>query len=313
MSLFKIGHYTDLKGGTGCTVIICPDGTKGSGYARGISPGTREYALLSPFRKMEEIHALLLTGGSAFGLDAAAGVMRYLAERSKGYKTPYGIIPIVPAAVIFDLPVKDTNAYPLAENAYNACRNAKADQKEQGTIGAGTGATVGKWAGIAHMMKSGIGIAKEKFGDVWAESLAVVNSVGDIVDEKGKIIAGAVQNGKFIAETTSHPHSWQVPKVDFGENTVLVAVMTNANLSKVSLYYLAERAHNGIVQAVKPAHTSFDGDMVFSMSIGAKTVDIDTITQMSIEATRRSIINAVIHASSLDNIPTIDMLPRKHP
>jgi L-aminopeptidase/D-esterase-like protein len=308
MSLFKIGHYTDLKGGTGCTVILCPDGTKGSAHARGISPGTREYALLSPFRKIEEIHALLLTGGSAFGLDAAAGVMRYLVERSKGYKTSYGIIPIVPAAVIFDLPVKDASAYPLPENAYIACKNAKVDHKEQGTIGAGTGATVGKWAGIAHMMKSGIGIEQVKFGDVWVESLAVVNSVGDIVDEKGKIIAGAVQNGKFIADTAFPSQPWQVPEMDFGENTVLIAIMTNANLSKVNLYYLAERAHNGIVRAVKPAHTSFDGDVVFSMSTGGKTIDIETITQMSIEATRRSIINAVIHASSLDNIPTINML-----
>lgn len=305
MTSFKIGHFTNLDSGTGCTAILCPDGNKASAHARGISPGTREYALLSPYRKMEGIHALLLTGGSAFGLDAAAGVMRFLSERGIGYDTPYKKIPIVPAAVIFDLPVIDSQIFPTPDDAYHACQKAKAGNKEQGTIGAGTGATVGKWAGIEYSMKGGIGLAELRDGDLIVETLSVVNPVGDVLEQKGQIIAGACQDGKFLAQK-DRTTPWVTPGFDLNDNTILGAVMTNAILSKQQLFYLAERCHNGIVRSVKPAHTSYDGDIIFTLSTPEIAAKIDLITEMAIEAMSQSIINGVMQATSLGGIPSVN-------
>jgi L-aminopeptidase/D-esterase-like protein len=304
MEKFKIGHFTDLARGTGCTVILCPEGTRASGCARGVSPGTREFALLSPFRKVEEVHAVFLTGGSAFGLDAAGGVMRYLAEQGRGYYTPLAKIPIVPAAVIFDLAVLDAGAFPTAENAYHACQQARSGVRQQGSLGAGTGATVGKWAGVEYMMKGGIGISDYQLNDLWVETLAVVNPVGDVLDATGKIIAGAQQQGVFIAQNDPTLR-WKTGDLKFGQNTILVTVMTNARLSKMQLYYLAERSHNGIVRAVIPAHTSYDGDLIFALSLPQVDVNIDQITEIATETTRRSIIQGVVEAQSLAGIPAV--------
>jgi L-aminopeptidase/D-esterase-like protein len=303
MKNFKIGHYTNLDKGTGCTVILCPDGTRASAYARGVSPGTREYALLSPNRKMESVNAVLLTGGSAFGLDASAGVMRYLSERGIGYYTPFRNIPIVPAAVIFDLPVIDSQIFPTADDAYYACQNAKEGNGEQGTVGAGTGATVGKWAGIEHIMKGGTGLAQLQDGELIVEVLSIINPVGDVVDKTGRIIAGACQDGKFLAEQKLK-RFWVTPTFDIEGNTILGAVMTNANLTKQQLYYLAERTHNGIVRSVKPAHTSYDGDIIFTVTTPEVNVKIDLITEMAIEAMSQSIVDGVTQATSLGGIPS---------
>jgi L-aminopeptidase/D-esterase-like protein len=289
---FKIGHYTNTEQGTGCTVILCPEGTKASAYARGVAPGTREYALLSPKRKVEDVHAILLTGGSAFGLDAAAGVMRFLAERGIGHPTPFRNIPIVPAAVIYDLYMVDSKSFPTPENAYDACKSARANNPEQGSVGAGTGATVGKWAGLEFAMKGGVGIAEIEFGDLKVEALMVLNSVGDVVDGGGSIVAGAQQNGKFLAEDDPAIR-WRPRQEMQGFNTVLGVVMTNGDLSKQQLHHLAERSHNGIVRSVVPAHTSFDGDVIFALGTGETPVEIDTVTEMAVEAVRRGIVNSV--------------------
>ncbi len=298
MSEFKIGHYTNLNGGTGCTVIVCPEGTKASACARGIAPGTREFALLSPFRKVEEIDGLLLTGGSAFGLDAAAGVMRYFAEQGRGHDTPFRKIPIVPAAVIYDLYMISSESFPVAEDAYGACRRAKSGNTAQGNVGVGTGATVGKWAGLEYAMKGGLGLARVEFNGIWVETLAVTNSVGDVIDGEGKILAGARKNGKFLA--ADDPKIRWLPREEIRDmNTVLAALMTNANLTKSQLYYLAERSHNGIVRTVLPAHTSFDGDVVFALSRGERPVQIDLITEMAMEATGQAIMSGVRAAESL--------------
>jgi L-aminopeptidase/D-esterase-like protein len=299
--LFKIGHYTDKKKGTGCSVIICPNGTKASAHARGVSPGTREYALLSPFRKVEEVNALFLTGGSAFGLDSAAGVMQFLDENNVGFKTRYRNIPIVPAAVIYDLPVIDSNVYPLPGNAYNACQKAIIANNVQGNIGAGTGATVGKWAGLEYMMKGGLGLASFNSNDLWIDALSVVNSVGDVIDNTGKIIAGARDENHYLADVRLD-YKMTKPDVLFGNSTVLIAIMTNANLTKLQLNYLAERAHNGIVKAIKPAHTSYDGDIVFTLGLNQVEVDIDYITEITIELVRQSVLNAILSAKSLGGI-----------
>jgi len=304
MGSYKIGHYSNKNKGTGCTVILCPEETRASAHARGISPGTREYALLSPYRKMEGINGLLLTGGSAFGLDAAAGIMRFLSERDIGYYTPYRKIPIVPAAVIFDLPVIDSQIFPTPDDAYTACQNARVGNREQGTVGAGTGATVGKWAGIEYIMKGGIGLAQLQDGDLKVEVLSVVNPVGDVVDQSGRIIAGARKDGKFLAQENLSK-SWITPAFDLERNTILGTVMTNAMLTKQQLFYLAERSHNGIVRSVVPAHTSYDGDIVFTLSTPEVDVKIDLITEMVIEAMSQSIVNGVTQATSLGGIPSI--------
>jgi L-aminopeptidase/D-esterase-like protein len=303
-SLFKVGHFSDLDKGTGCTVILCPPHTKASAHARGVAPGTREFALLSPYRKIKEVHAILLTGGSAFGLDAAAGVMRFLQERGMGYQTPYGNIPIVPAAVIFDLPVIDAGVYPVPDNAYQACKSATTRFTAQGTVGAGTGATVGKWAGLAHLMKGGIGVSEITDGNLKIRSLSVVNPVGDVVDESGKTIAGAVMNGKFLVGDADS-RRWNRADIKLGDNTILTVVMTNVRLEKVQLFYLAERSHNGIVKSVTPAHTSFDGDIVFSLTTDEVEADLDNLCELAIESVRRSILNAVLHAAPLGGIPAL--------
>lgn len=307
MESFKVGHYSDIKGGTGCTVILCPSGTKASAYARGVSPGTREFALLSPFRKVEYINAVFLSGGSAFGLDATAGVMRYLAELDIGYPTTLRPIPIVPSAVIYDLPMIDATAFPRPEDAYKACMNAVILSPQGGNVGAGTGATVGKWAGIEYMMKGGVGYAKLDFDEISVTSLAVVNSVGDIINSNGKIISGAQDGKRFLARNKSHFYQHPL-KVGLGENTVLIAIMLNVNVSKLELYYLAERAHNGIVKSVNPAHTTYDGDIIFTLTNGNLKADIDLLTEMAIETTRKSILNSVQEAEELGGVPAIKNL-----
>jgi L-aminopeptidase/D-esterase-like protein len=301
VSSFKIGHYTDLNRGTGCTVILCPEDTRASGYARGVSPGTREFALLSPFRKVEQINALFLTGGSAFGLDAAAGIMRYLSEKNIGYHTVLRPIPIVPAAVIYDLPVLDVKAFPGSDDAYSACNHASEFPTDQGNIGAGTGATIGKWAGVEYMMKGGLGYSIIQYDMIKVMAVSVVNAVGDVIDSNGKILAGAYSEDRFLAE--QNPKSrWRTRNPGLGENTVLVALIFNCQLSKLELYYLSERAHNGIVRTIAPAHTRYDGDIVFSMSKGPVIVDLDLLTEIAVEATQQSIITAVKEAEQLGGI-----------
>ncbi len=304
MENFRFGHFTNIEKGTGCTVILCPPGTTASAHARGISPGTREFALLSPTRKMQTVNAVLLTGGSAFGLDAAAGVMQYLAEHGEGYETHFRKIPIVPAAVIYDLYLVDPNGYPTAADAYQACQSARSSFPEQGTVGAGTGATVGKWAGLEYAMKGGVGFSQIALKNTRVEALAVVNSVGDVVGPDNTIVAGAHRNGRFLAQGNPEIR-WNPPEVGFGENTVLAVLMTNARMDKLQVHYLAERAHNGIVKSVVPAHTSYDGDVVFALAQGKEDFEIDSIIQMAIEALRQAIVNAVMHAASLGGTPAL--------
>ena len=188
---FRIGHWTDTSALTGCTAVLCPPKTIGSCDVRGSSPGSRELALLAPDKTMQEVHAVLLTGGSAFGLAAADGVVRFLEEGNIGYQTPWIKVPIVPAAVIFDLNIGSKDVRPTADSGYAACAVAKREIAQQGNIGAGTGATIGKWAGVETRMKGGTGFASVAQGDLHVAAIAVVNSVGDVVNDDGTILAGA--------------------------------------------------------------------------------------------------------------------------
>lgn len=308
---FKIGHYTDTENITGCSVILCPPNTIASCYISGSAPGSREIALLDPIRKIIMVHGLLLTGGSAFGLSAASGVVQYLEEKEIGYETHFGIVPIVPAAVIYDLNSGNPKIRPTAENAYEACQKAKSDFSQMGSIGAGTGATVGKWSGIPMAMKGGLGIATIDYQDLFVTTITVVNSVGDVVDETGKILAGALnEEGNFVAEGDLTIR-WKRPKIGFSENTVLTAILTNANLSKVEANTIARRAQNGLARAVIPASTSYDGDVIFTLACGQKIYDPDIVSEMASESVRRSIIAGVENAKSLGHYPSVKSLKEK--
>ena len=301
---FKIGHYTDEKNITGCTVILCPEDTTASCHIFGSAPGSRETALLAPQRKVNGIQALLLTGGSAFGLDAAAGVVKYLEEKNLGYPTAYGNIPLVSAAVIFDRNIGNPQSRPIAENAYQACLEAKSDFGKMGSIGAGTGATVGKWAGLEKAMKGGIGISSVKRGNIHITAISVINAVGDIIDNHGEIVAGAHDSkGNFLAATGADQR-WEAPQTGLNENTVLSAVLCNAKLSKLEVYTLACRAQNGFARAIIPASTSYDGDVIFALASGSEKGSTDMIYEMAAEAVRESIVTGVQSAQSLGGIPS---------
>ncbi|NOX88147.1 MAG: P1 family peptidase [Calditrichaeota bacterium] len=289
----KIGHYTDLEAATGCTVILPPEGNVCSACAFGASPGTRELALLQPDKKVREIHAIVLTGGSAFGLNCAHGVMEELARQGKGYQTRYGVVPIVPASVIFDKNIGDSDAFPTAEQAKKAFHNARFNNDQTGNIGVGTGASVGKWAGIEHAMKSGVGIGRIKYLSADLTVFTAVNAVGDIVDKKGEIIAGAVDsNGNFLAET-DFKKRWQTPKTGMNQNTILSVVITNVKLTKTQAFYLAQRVHLAIAKRVEPSHTSSDGDVAFVLSIPEIDFSVDLTASLLIEAVGESIESGV--------------------
>ena len=305
---FKIGHYTDEENATGCTVILCPESNIASCYVAGSAPGSRELALMSPERKIQSINAILLTGGSAFGLNAAAGVMTYLEEKNIGYDTSFAKIPLIPTAVIYDLNIGNAKIRPVAENAIIACNNARYDNLLQGSIGAGTGATVGKWYGLEHCMKGGIGIAHHEKDVARISALCVVNAVGDIIDEKGNIIAGAIRkSGDFLAGKDSTTR-WNLPKVGMSENTVLCAILTNVRMNKVQAYNMAKRGQNGLARAVCPANTSFDGDVIFTVSSNEVDFDLEYLYEAGADVVRRAIISSVKFAHSIAGIPACSEL-----
>jgi len=299
-NIFKIGHYSDMDNVTGCTVILCPDKTVASCYINGSAPGSREIALLAPERKIQHIHALFLTGGSAFGIGATEGVVRYLEERGIGYETPFAKVPLVPAAVIYDLYLGNPKGRPSADNAYEACNNAQSSFKKQGSIGAGTGATVGKWAGLEHSMKGGLGVAEERLGDLWVRTVVIVNSVGDIVDNNGQIIAGAIEDNREFIAKSGNQSRLVLRESGFGQNTVLSVVLTNAQLSKIEAYVLAKRAAAGLARSIYPVSTSYDGDIVFVLSNGDTNKEIDLIAELSIETVRQGVISGVYNATRVE-------------
>jgi L-aminopeptidase/D-esterase-like protein len=259
----RVGHWTDAVGRTGCTVVLFePPGALTSGQVLGSAPGSRETALLAPEKAVDRVHALVLAGGSAFGLDAASGVVRYLEERGVGFATPFGVVPIVPAAVLYDLSVGDARARPDAEAGYAAAVAASRAPVAQGAVGAGTGATVGKFAGFARAQRSGLGSASMTVRGARVAAIAVSNAVGDLVDPaSGALVAGSgVGADPEAAAELFDP----VP----GGQTTLVAVVTDAPLTKAEAYALAGTAHVGIAQVTRPSHTVHDGDTAFVSSVG---------------------------------------------
>jgi L-aminopeptidase/D-esterase-like protein len=302
---FKVGHYSDAESLTGCSVVLCPPKTRASCEVRGSSPGSRELALLAPDKKMDEVHAILLTGGSAFGLAAADGVMKFLEDRDVGYPTPWGKVPLVPSAVIFDLNVGRFDVRPNSDAGYQACKTASSANAEEGNVGAGTGATVGKWNGLEHCMKGGMGSASTTVGDLVVGCLVVVNAVGDIVDKTGKIIAGArSKQGQFFGEIDPH-RTFTRGKVMEKTNTTLAIVATNADFSKVELFRVSQRMHDGFARAINPVHTSFDGDISFALSWGSVHADLDFVAEIAASITADAIRRAVTTARTTHGIPGV--------
>jgi len=290
----RVGLAQNDEALTGCTVILCEDGAVGGVDQRGGAPGTRETDLLRPLHHVEKVHGVLLTGGSAFGLDAAGGVMRYLEERGVGFDVGVARVPIVPAAVIFDLAIGRADVRPDATLAYQACLNATTDPVAEGGVGAGTGATVGKILGMQNATKSGVGSACVEIGEgLFVGAIAVVNALGDVIDPRnGEIIAGARSEDGF-ADTLKVMQTFQVLSLASADNTVIGVVATNAKLSKEEANKVAQMAQDGLARAVRPAHTMYDGDTIFALSTGELKADVNLIGAFAAEVFAEAIVRAV--------------------
>ena len=290
----RIGHATHAEHSTGCTVFLCPPQTTAGVDVRGMAPGSRELALLDPIKSVPHIHAVVLTGGSAFGLATADGVMRYLSERDIGHYTPIRRVPIVPTAVVFDLFANGGQHPPTAETGYAACLSAAQNpQPAQGRVGAGAGVSVGKWAGFAHMMPGGFGMASMVVDGVVVFAAAVVNAIGDVLNEDGTVLAGARDEEGWLARRDPLRRFPERPTAGL-TNTTLVVVATTALLNKVEATRLAQRAHDGLAIAIRPVHTMHDGDTVFALSTGDVTgVPFDVVASAAVHTTAEAIRNAV--------------------
>ena len=303
----RIGHWTDEVHHTGCTVFLCPDGTYGSVDARGPAPGSRELALLAPDKPEDkQVNAIVLTGGSAFGLATADGVMRYLAERGIGHQTPIVPVPIVPAAVVFDIAFSEGKFYPDAESGYAACKAAESGHAKntQGNVGAGAGVFVGKWAGFPYMMKGGFGLATMRVDDVVVSAAAVVNAVGDVLNDDGTVLAGARDPERGWLASGNPLRYVATPALPpIGTNTTLVLAATNVGLSRGELSRLTHQAHNGLAIAVRPSHTRHDGDVAFALSTGKVIADFNLVCNMTVSAVSEAIRSAVRHAAGVRGMP----------
>ncbi len=300
----RVGHAQDEKGLTGCSVVLLPPGSRGGVDVRGGAPGTRETDLLNPVNLVEEVHAFVLSGGSAFGLAAATGVVSFLEERGIGFDTGVARVPIVPAAVIFDLAVGDAGARPDAEMGYRACLEASEDLTRQGNVGAGMGATVGMMLGPANATKSGLGTSFMESGGLKILAMAVVNAFGDVVDEEGRILAGArLPEGGFACTEACIETALGGGGVPPLTNTTLGVIVTNARLGKTDVNWVAQRGHNGLARAVSPSHTKLDGDLVFAAATGQVEAAADTVGILGAVLMARAVRNAVLHAEGVAGIP----------
>lgn len=307
----KVGHFTDSRRPTGCTVILCEDGATGGVDVRGSAPGTRETDLLDPKNLVQQVHAIVLSGGSAFGLETATGVVRWLEERGIGYDVGVAKVPIVPAAILFDLTVGDAKIRPDAEAGYKACKAASANAPAEGNVGAGAGATVGKMFGGKRAMKGGIGTASIKLDGLTVGAIVAVNAVGDVIDPTtGKLIAGArTADGKKLAGTMAGILRGEaLPPMLGGTNTTIGLVATDAKLDKAQAQKVAQMAHDGLARTINPAHTMFDGDTIFTVATGkttsTKPVNVTLIGALAAEAMAQAVVRAIRAAKGIQNLPS---------
>jgi L-aminopeptidase/D-esterase-like protein len=318
----RVGQADDYEALTGCTVVLCEGGAVGGVDVRGGAPGTRETDLLRPMHLVQRVHAVLLAGGSAFGLDAASGVVRYLEERRIGFDTRIARVPIVPAAILFDLGIGRKDVRPDAAMGYEACRRASNRRPAEGNAGAGMGATVGKIFGMAGAMKSGIGTAGVDLGGgAVVGALVAVNCLGDVVDAEGRILAGArpVRLGPLrLGGRGLFADTMRILRTAPGRtilrlagraNTLLGVVATNARLTKEQANLVAQMAHDGVARAIRPAHTLLDGDTVFCLSTGSRRLDVNLVGAFAAEAVARAIERAVTAAHGAGGLPAHGDLP----
>jgi L-aminopeptidase/D-esterase-like protein len=312
-----VGHAQDASALTGCTVVLCPKGATAGVDQRGGAPGTRETDLLRPMHLVRKIHAVVLAGGSAFGLDASSGVMRYLEEKHVGFSAGNAKVPIVVSAILYDLGIGDSKVRPDAEMGYRACQRASADPPAEGNAGAGTGCTVGKIFGPVGAVKSGIGSAcVDCGGGVRAAAIVAVNAFGDVIDPKnGAILAGARPVGtgplrlggsKRYADTLAVMRTApgrMILGLAEGTNTVIGVVASNARLTKEEAGKVAQMAQDGLARTIRPAHTMLDGDTIFALSTGNRKANVSLVGACAAEAFSRAVVKAVLAARAAGGLP----------
>jgi len=304
----KVGHDTLAERPTGCTVVLAEDGAVGGVDVRGSAPGTRETDLLNPLNLVDRVHAIVLAGGSAFGLDAASGVVRFLEERGIGFRTDSGPVPIVPAAIIFDLGVGGKpKIRPGADCGYRAAVAARGGPAAEGSVGAGAGATIGKLAGMGRAMKGGVGSSAIVTTDgLIVGALVVVNALGDVIDPStGRVVAGTrTPDGQGLADARTLVRSG-IGSARVGENTTLAVVATNATLTKTQANKIAQMAHDGLARAIYPVHTMYDGDVVFTLATCAREQPTDMVRlgALAAEAVAEAIVRAARAATGLPGLP----------
>ena len=313
----RVGHGSNFEALTGCTVILCEEGAVGGVEIRGSAAGTRQLDPLYPLHLVQRVHGILLTGGSSFGLDAAGGVVRYLEEKGRGFDVGITHIPIVPTAVIFDLALGDYRIRPDAEMAYHACLHASSEEVEEGSVGVGTGATVGKLFELKRASKGGVGTASVMGAEgIVVGALAVVNALGDVVDEKtGEILAGLREeedNYRLVSTTELLRKGAQKKGIGRAplENTTIGVIATNAALNKEEVIKVAQMAHNGLARIISPVNTTFDGDIVFSLSLGQKEVEVNNIGVLAEQAIVEAVKRAVKKADGFGILPAYRDLKR---
>ncbi len=309
-----VGHYTDDRRPTGCTVVLCPEGAVAGVDVRGAAPGTRDTEALYPSNTVQVVHGVLLTGGSAYGLDAAGGVMRWLEERGHGFQLGPAIVPVVPAAVIFDLwvddfsgdtPTKSLRIRPDLEAGYLACQSASSEPVLQGNVGAGAGATLGKLNGPDCAMKGGIGSASLCVNGVTVAALVVCNALGDVIDpQTGQLLAGArisADSRTLMDIRQAQLNGHGISKPQTGSNTTIGVVATDAVLNKPQAHRLAQVAHDGLARSIRPVHTPMDGDTLFALGTGTsgQAADMMLLSTLAAEVTAMAVVNAVRAAKDL--------------
>ena len=300
----EVGHFTDTRRPTGCTVVMAREGAVAGVDVRGAAPGTRETDLLHPSNLVDKVHAIMLAGGSAWGLEAATGAVRWLEERGVGLDVAVGRLPIVPAAVLFDLLVGDMRIRPDAAAGYAACAAASSADPAEGNVGAGAGAVVGKVFGIQHAMKGGVGTASVSVDGVTVGALIACNALGDVIDpDTAQVMAGArTDDGRALRDTRRALLRGQPPQpLLAGTNTTIGVVATDAILTKAQAHRLAIAAHDGLARSINPVHTMSDGDTLFSLGTGraGKSLGMMVLATMAAEATARATVRAVQAARSV--------------
>lgn len=304
----RVGHFTDSRRPTGCTVVLVEAGAVAGVDVRGSAPGTRETDLLKPHNTVQKVHGIVLSGGSAFGLDSAAGVMAFLEEKGIGYPTKHSRVPIVPAAVLYDLGIGEASIRPGHDSGYQACQNATQGPVQEGNVGAGAGATVGKLLGAERAMKGGVGSASLQVENLVVAALVAVNAAGDIIDPtNGQVVAGArSKDGKSLANMSDVLKTSPLTGLTGqGEHTTLGVVATNAKLGKAAMHKIAQMSHDGLARAINPVHLPVDGDTIFSLTTGTlEGTNLGQVGALAAEVISQAVVRSVLMARGIPDYPS---------